>query len=135
MNCASAFIALNKRTRSSMTASFRTAAKLISKEGLYMTRHESSLFREISNLIAKCPPPSMNVYALAGYIDACRDYGTINKHLIEFLINYCEYIDCKSLIQSGDADKEDADYYKERAYEALQLLRDFIKRRSDESWS
>ena len=118
-----------------MTALSRAAKKLSDKEDSDMTRRESEVFQEISNLIAKCPPPSMNVYALAGYIDACRDYGTINKHLIEFLINYCEYIDCKSLIQSGDADKEDADYYKERAYEALQLLRDFIKRRSDESWS
>lgn len=118
-----------------MTASFRAAVKWSSKEGLYMTRRESDLFREISNLIAKCPPPSINVYALAGYIDACRDYGTINKHLIEFLTNYCEYTDCKSLVRSGEIDQEDADYYKERADDALQLLRDFVQRRSDESWS
>lgn len=134
MNCVSAFTALSERILSTMTASFRAAAKLSSKEDPYMTRHESDLFREISNLIAKCPPPSINVYALAGYIDACRDFGTI-KHLIEFLTNYCEYTDCKSLVRSGEADQEDAEYYKERADEALQLLRDFVKRRSDESWS
>lgn len=97
MNYASAFTVPSGMTLSTMTALFRAAAKLSSKDGLNMTRHESDLFREISNLIAKCPPPSINVYALAGYIDACRDYGTINKHLIEFLTNYCEYTDCKSL--------------------------------------
>lgn len=118
-----------------MAALFWTAKRLSDKEDSYMTRRESEIFHEISNLVAKCPPPSMNVYALAGYIDACRDYGTINKYLIEFLTNYCEYTDCKSLVHSGEADKEDADYYKERADEALQSLRDFVKRRCGESWS
>ncbi len=100
-----------------------------------MTRHESSMLREISNLIARCPAPSLNAYALAGYIDACRDYGTINKYVIEFLTNYSEYADYKPLVQSGDVDKEDVDFYKKRAETALQLLRDFVDRRSKEHWS
>ena len=100
-----------------------------------MTRHESGIFREISNLIAECPAPSINVYALAGYIDACKDYGTINKYVISFLSNYCEYSDMKVLVNSGEADQEDADYYKKQADEALQMLRDFIKRRKSEHWS
>ena len=77
-----------------------------------MTRHESDTFREISNLIAECPAPSMNVYALAGYIDACRDYGTINKYIISFLTNYCEYSDMKLLVNSGEIDKELMRLYK-----------------------
>lgn len=100
-----------------------------------MTKRESGMLREISDLIAKCPAPSLNVYALAGYIDACRDYGTINKYVIEFLTNYSEYTDYRALLQSGAVDKEDADFYKERAEAALQLLRDFVDRRSKEHWS
>lgn len=100
-----------------------------------MTAHESEMLRELSDLIATCPAPSINVYALAGYIDACRDYGTINKYVIGFLTNYSEYTDTKQLVRQGEADKEDADYYKECAESALQSLRDFIKRRSAEHWS
>ncbi len=100
-----------------------------------MTRHESDMFREVSNLIAECPAPSLNVYALAGYIDACRDYGAINKYVISFLINYCEYSDMKVLVSSGEVEKEDADYYKKQADESLQMLRDFIARRKSEHWS
>ena len=118
-----------------MIALFKAAKKLSDKEDFYMTRCENDIFREISGLIAKCPPPSINVYALAGYIDACRDYGTINKYLIECLTNYCEDIEYKCLIRTGEADKEDADNYRERADEALQLLRNFVHKRSDESWA
>lgn len=100
-----------------------------------MTIHESDMLRELANLIEKCPAPSMNVYALAGYIDACRDYQTINKYVVGFLINYSEYTDYKVLIKSGQAAKEDADYYKECAEKALQSLRDFVERRSKEHWS
>lgn len=100
-----------------------------------MTKHESSMLLEIASLIEKCPAPSINVYALAGYIDACRDYGTVNKYVVEFLRNYSEYSDYKALVQSGQADKEDADFYKDRAEAAIQLLRDFVDRRSKEHWS
>lgn len=31
--------------------------------------------------------------------------------------------------------KEDADFYKDRAEAAIQLLRDFVDRRSKEHWS
>ena len=100
-----------------------------------MTIHESDMLLEVSDLIAKCPAPSTNVYALAGYIDACRDYGTINKYVIEILANYSEYTNYKRLVRSGEVAKEDADYYKDRSESALQSLRDFIKRRSEEHWS
>lgn len=93
------------------------------------------MLREVSSLIAKCPAPSANAYALAGYIDACRDYKTINDYVIEFLNNYCEYIDCKSLIRSGELSKEDAYYYKECAKRALYKLRRFVQKRTEEHWS
>lgn len=100
-----------------------------------MTRKESNLLRELAVLIGKCPAPSINVYALAGYIDACRDYQTINNYVIEFLTNYSEYSDYRVLVRSGEADQEDADYYKERSETALRSLREFIERRSKEHWS
>lgn len=99
-----------------------------------MTRKESDMLRELSGLISKCPAPSMNVYALAGYIDACRDYIVINRYVVEFLTNYSEYSDHKILVHSGEADQEDADYYKERAETALQSLRDFIQERTEKHW-
>lgn len=100
-----------------------------------MTRKESDMLRELSGLISKCPAPSMNVYALAGYIDACRDYQTINSYVIEFLTNYSEYSDCKAFVHSGESNQDEADYYKERAENALRSLREFVQRRTKEHWS
>lgn len=80
-------------------------------------------------------PPSMNVYALAGYISACRDYKTINDYVVSFLNNYCEYINCKTMFRKGEANKDDVDYYKERADNILKSLLVFVKRRKEEHWS
>lgn len=100
-----------------------------------MTRKESNMLRELSGLIAKCPAPSSNVYALAGYIDACRDYQTINDYVMAFLTSYCEYSDCKIFVRSGEVNQDEVNYHKERAETALKSLRDFIQRRSKEHWS
>lgn len=100
-----------------------------------MTRKESDMLRELANLISKCPAPSMNVYALAGYVDACKDYQTINGYVVKFLTNYSEYSDCKLFVRSGEISQNEADYHKERAENALRSLREFVQKRTKEHWS
>lgn len=100
-----------------------------------MTQKESDMLREIAYLINECPGPNANIYSLAGYIESCKDYQKINDYVFGFLYNYSEYIDFKQMVRDREIDEEDTIYFKNKADESLQGLRNYIKKRKEEHWS
>ncbi len=100
-----------------------------------MNNTESKVLMEVSCLMRKCPAPSPNPYDMVGYIHACRDYQKIQQLVASIIENFSFYSLHKNKIGRYDFDyEEDVLMAKEKYEEKFQELRDFIEKRSSDSW-
>lgn len=100
-----------------------------------MNKADANILYEVAELMRKCPAMSPNPYAIAGTVNACRDFQTINQLAATIINKYTEYSLFKSKI--GDPNFEGEEYVlmaKETFEEKLQELRSYVKKRSQESW-
>lgn len=99
-----------------------------------MNRSESAVLCEVSQLMNRCPAPSPNPYDIIGYVHACNDYKRIHRLVADILSNYSFYALHKNKIGKDDFDDTSILMAKDSYEENLKELRDFIEKRSAESW-
>lgn len=100
-----------------------------------MNRADSKVLCKVAELMRKCPAMSPNPYEIAGTVNACRDFQTINKLVATIINKYTEYSLFKNRIGDPDFDGEEYVLMAKETYEKkLAELRNFIKRRESEGW-
>lgn len=100
-----------------------------------MNKTDANVLYEVAELMRQCPSISPNPYEIAGTVNACRDFQTINRLAAAIINKYAEYSLFKSKIGNPDFDGEEYVLMAKESYESkLQQLRDFIKKRTGEDW-
>jgi hypothetical protein len=100
-----------------------------------MNKADANVLYEVAELMRKCPAMSPNPYEIAGTVNACRDFQTINKLVAAIIDKYTEYSLFKNRIGDPDFDGEEYVLMAKETYEKkLAELRNFIKRRESEGW-
>ena len=100
-----------------------------------MNKSDANVLYEVSELMRKCPSISPNPYEIAGTINACRDFQTINRLSSTIINKYTEYSLFKNKI--GDPTFEGEEYIlmaKDTYRTKLQELKAFIQKRESEGW-
>ena len=100
-----------------------------------MNKADANVLCEVAELMRKCPAMSPNPYEIAGTVNACRDFQTINRLAAAIVDKYTEYALHKSKIGDPTFDGEEYILMAQDSYqEKLKELKQFVKRRQEEQW-
>jgi hypothetical protein len=100
-----------------------------------MKQRNVQVLCEVADLMNKCPSISPNPYEIEGTVRACRDFQKINRLAAIVIEKYTVYEANRHKL--NDDFFEGADYVErcgEIYQEKLQELRDYVEKRSAESW-
>ena len=100
-----------------------------------MNKTDANVLYEVAELMRKCQSMSPNPYEIAGTVNACRDFQTINRLVATIIDKYAEYSLFKGKIGNPDFDGEEYVLMAQETYqEKLQELKSFIEKRESEYW-
>ena len=100
-----------------------------------MNKADANVLCEVAELMRKCPAMSPNPYEIAGTVNACRDFQTINRLVATVINKYAEYSLFKSKIGDPNFDGEEYVLMAKESYEKnLSELKQFVAKRSKEQW-